>query len=319
MARTHTPPPTRGDWYGGSDRPKHAKLAPTRAKAALAGAIALVAVLAVAAVIKHPSPSSGGSISELNRLTTTTGPTPPLSQPATIKPPSSWKLIFNSDFSGNTLDTSMWATCYWWAVGSDGCTNSGNAEEEWYLSSQVQVRDGALKLTAKREPTLGLGKNGHSRTYTCRSGMVTSAPGFSFKYGFVQIVSTVPFGSGLWPALWLHVDSEGFKPEIDILEHWYSDAEAKSYLHPLSGARQGGVVYTNPDLGKGYHVFSLYWTPTRLSWFMDGHMVLTTTTNVPKEKMYFIMNLADLSTAPGSCNGTMSIKSVKVWQPPAAT
>lgn len=318
--RTQTPPPTRADWYRGDGRRNRQKRVPTStgAKTVLAAVAALVAVLAVTAVMRHPSPSSGSSISQLNRLTTTTQPAPPLAQPATIQPPSSWKLVFNPNFSGSTLDTSTWDTCYWWEVGTGGCTNPGNDEQEWYLSSQVQVHDGILELTAKREATPGLSASDLPITYTCRSGMVTSAAGFSFKYGFVQIVSTIPFGSGLWPALWLHVDSEAVTPEIDIMEHWASDPYAKSYLHPLTGARQGGVVYTDADLGQSYHVFSLYWTPTRLSYFMDGHMVLTTTTDVPQEKMYFIMDLADTSAAAGTCNGTMRIKSVKVWQPPTA-
>lgn len=317
MALDNRPPERRSAPDGGHrrrDNRSHARGTSTWAKTALAGAVAFVALLALAVVIEHPS-SGGSSVSQLNRLTTTQAPTPLASQPATIQPPSSWKLTFSSNFSGNTLDTSVWATCYWWGIATGGCTNSGTNEKEWYLPSQVQVRDGALELTAKRGPTLGVSPSGHPHTYMCRSGMVTSAPGFSFKYGFVQIVSNVPFGTGLWPALWLHVDSKGVSPEIDVLEHWASSPDAKSYLHPLSGPRQGGSVYTDANLGTGYHVFSLYWTPTRLSWFMDGHMVLTTTTDVPQEKMYLIMNLADTSTVPGSCNGTMKIKSVKVWQP----
>lgn len=314
--RPHTHRAAREDEHGRRSGRNRARGTSARAKMALAGATAVVAVLAVAVAMKHPSSASGSSAGELSRLTTSQGPTPLESQPATIQPPSSWKLSFQSNFSGSTLDRSVWDTCYWWEVGTAGCTNSGNGEKEWYLPSQVQVHDGTLDLTAKREPTPGYLSNGHQHTYMCRSGMVTSAPGFAFKYGFVQIVAKIPMGNGLWPALWLHVDSEGYEPEIDMLEHWGTDPYAKSYLHPLTGARQGGVVYTNPDLGKGYHVFSLYWTPTRLSWFMDGHMVLTTTTGIPQEKMYLIMNLADTSTAPGACNATMTVKSVKVWQPP---
>ena len=74
--------------------------------------------------------------------------------------------------------------------------NFGNSthESEWYLPSQVKVENGTLNLVAKREPTAGTAANGNSRTYYCRSGMVTTYPGFRFRYGYLQIVARIPAG-----------------------------------------------------------------------------------------------------------------------------
>lgn len=231
--------------------------------------------------------------------------------------PAGWNLTFSSDFSGSALDTSVWATCYYYAS-SSGCTNFGNTsdqEKEWYLPSQVQVSGGALHLVAKQESTAGTTQSGQPETYTCRSGMVTTNPGFNFEYGLVQIVARIPYNTGLWPAIWLAASNHAWPPEIDILEHWHFDQEAKVYLHPLSGPRQGGPVPTPGNLSEGWHTFTLSWTATRLTWWFDGEEVFTTTTNVPQQSMYLIMNLADDSTAAGACTGTMDVQSVKVWQP----
>jgi beta-glucanase (GH16 family) len=235
---------------------------------------------------------------------------------AALKPPASWKLAFSSSFSGSKPNTSVWGTCYPWAS-QNGCTNFGNdgEEKEWYMASQDKVKDGVLDLVAKREPTAGTNSKGGHKEYACRSGMVTTFPGFKFKYGFVQVTARIPFAKSLWPAFWLAASNEKWPPEIDLMEHWDADIDARVYLHPLSGIRQGGTVST-PNLSSGWHTFTIDWTKTRITWYYDGHQLLTTTTGVPQQSMYFIANLAVTSTSSSSsCTGTLQVKSVKVWQP----
>lgn len=232
-------------------------------------------------------------------------------------PPKSWSLKFNSTFQGNQLNSQVWTTCYPWSTG--GCTNFGNTsdpEQEWYQASQDQVSGGGLHLVAQREPTPGVNKQGSAKTYACRSGMVTTYPSLNFKYGYTQITAKIPFGKGLWPAFWLGATNQKWPPEVDIFEHWYSESYGKVYLHPLTGARQGGSV-NMPALSAGWHTFGLYWTKTRLVWYYDGTQVFATSTGVPQQDMYLIANLAVDNANPGGCSGSLLIKSVKVWQPPS--
>lgn len=292
---------------------------PKRPRRVLATVCIIVAVLVIAAagvVFKlHSGKTVAPQATKLNAMPTKTAKT---ATPAkTLTAPKSYKLAFESSFTGSTLDTSKWATCYPWAP--NGCTNYGNTgdpDQEWYQASQDTVQDGALHITAERTPTAGLAKNGSAKEYACRSGMVTSYPSLQFKYGFVQVVAKIPFGKGLWPALWLAAANEAWPPEVDILEHWSSHPNGKVYFHPTNGHRVGGAVST-PGLAKGYHTFTLSWTKTRLTWYYDNTKVFTATSDVPQQDMYFIANVADDNVSPGSCTGTMIIKSVKVWQPSA--
>jgi beta-glucanase (GH16 family) len=233
-----------------------------------------------------------------------------------VGPPSTWKLAFDSDFSGSELDTNVWATCYWWASPVTGCTNYGanGIEKEWYEASQAQVHGGVLQLIAKHEPTEGFTAKGKPEEYSCRSGMVTTQPSFNFKYGYVQMVARLPYSNGLWPAFWLSASNKKWPPEIDIFEHWDSQANNGVYLHPLSGIRQGGRVQAVANLSKGWHTFTLSWTKNKLTWYVDDYQVFSTTTNIPQQAMYIIANVADTSTAATSCSGTMLVKSIKVWQ-----
>ena len=286
---------------------RRAKQKGARAKrvlAAFAATVALAGAFTAAAVVRE-------SVSSKSDAAVATA----AAAKATV--PNGWQLTFNQGFSGKKLNTKVWSTCYWWARPGQGCTNAGNSneEKEWYQPSQDQVSGGELHLVAKPESTEGTNGNGKPEKYYCRSGMVTTNTSFNFEYGFVQFVVRVPYGSGLWPALWLSASNHKWPPEIDLLEHWASETNAGVYLHPAKGARQGGRVNLPSNFSEGWHSVSLYWTKTRVTWYFDGHQVFTATKDLPQQKMFLVMNVADTSVAAGACNAAMLVKSVKVWQP----
>jgi beta-glucanase (GH16 family) len=250
--------------------------------------------------------------------------------PGVIQPAG--KPEFSATFTGSKLNTSVWATCYPYPsdVFPSGCTNFGNAgkESEWYTPSQVQVRNGTLNLIAERVPTAGSAANGSPLTYGCRSGMITSYPGFQFEYGYVQIVARFPGGFGLWPALWLAAGNLQWPPEMDIMEAWLGQTPnytyASAYFHfstPTDTDDQIKGVISPPSLAIGWHTFALSWTPTQITWLLDGKVILTASQYIPHQKMFLIANLAEYITTivpyvePGECNGDMQIRSVAVWAP----
>ena len=230
-------------------------------------------------------------------------------------PTANMHLVFDAKFRGSALNSTVWDTCYPWADQSAGCTNFGNAgkEFEWYLPSQVQVSDGVLSLTARREPTSGLTKAGSPKVYACRSGMVTTHPSFNFKYGYIQVVAHVADGVGTWPALWLAASDYAWPPEIDMLEHWGSPRNSSGmFFHPVGA---GQVVEPLPsqdyDVTTGWQEFAIDWTPSKVTWYMDGKAVFSVAQHIPHQKMYFIANVAAFNKR---CSGTLEIRSVKVWQ-----
>ena len=267
-------------------------------RSALLAAFAMTALGAVC-VAAAPSPARGAAYSV----------------PVKVPPPRGWLHAFAQGFTGNTLNAGIWGTCYPWQPG--GCTNYGNvrdAEKEWYLPSQVQVKNGALGLVAQREATWGTDRSGRPKEYMCRSGMVTSHPSFSFRYGFVRVTARLAFGKGLWNALWLAAQDFEWPPEVDILEHWGSQSISRVFLHPVGMPEQEGVRQL-PAADKGWHTFTLSWTPSRLTWWFDGQQVYTTTTGVPRQAMYLIMNLADDDDTQGGCAGALYVQAVNVWVP----
>lgn len=210
------------------------------------------------------------------------------------------RVLFEDTFDGPGLDTTAWNTCHWWDDG--GCTIETNAELEWYLPSQVDVRDGALVLTAERADTPGA----DGRIYPYRSGMVTTGPRtaeggeprFAFTYGTVEARVRVPEGAGLWSALWLLPASRQARPEIDLFEVVGSRPnELLMHFHPEDPAvpADGAAVTLPADASftSGWRDVRLDWEPGELRWYVDGELVWTRSGNdIPDEPMYLVANLA---------------------------
>jgi beta-glucanase (GH16 family) len=292
--------------------------------------VGLAAVTAAVGFIARPSsgsPSNPPSASlaaplppaQVSSTGTPTGKATSPSATSPGSPPaglgSNWKLTFNAGFTGSKLDTSVWGTCYPWQSQS-GCANFGNSdlEYQWYMPSQDQVSDGALHIVAQEEPTSGTNSSGDPEEYSYRSGLVTTFPGYKFQYGYLQVVARIPDAQGTWSALWMAAANEQWPPEIDILEHWDVSKDYYEYYHP-AGAPRENTVEALGNLSTSYHTYGVYWSQSKIVWYIDGHQVFESVRNVPQQPMYFLANVAVYKQAPSlSTPAALDIKSVSVWQ-----
>jgi beta-glucanase (GH16 family) len=228
---------------------------------------------------------------------------------------------FDATFTGSSLNTQVWNTCYWYAVGGVGCGHAGVYNEvQWYLPTQDQVSHGVLNLVASPTSTTGTNAQGDVQIYPCRSGMVTTDPNFDFTYGYLQVVARIPKGRNTWPALWmLPADHTTDLPEVDIMEIiGNTTSQPAMAFHPVVGP-QRTIVAKTANLSSGWHTFGLNWEPGSLTWYVDGKAVFVVTTEVPNQPMYFLASLAVTNgilplNLPASCSSTLSIRSVEVWQ-----
>lgn len=191
-----------------------------------------------------------------------------------------YNLVFNQEFEETSLDTSTWNTVMRWGPDTTG-------ELQHYDSSALQITDGKLVITARKESS-------GSRDYS--SGTITTFETFDFTYGYAEIRAKVPAGQGLWPAFWLTAVDKNIGSEIDVLEvlghepdtlymslHW-DNAQGEDQDKTLS--------YSGPDLSAGFHTFAVEWNASSVIWYVDGVERARQTTGVPNTPMYLIANLA---------------------------
>ena len=192
---------------------------------------------------------------------------------------SSYKLAFDDEFNGTSLNTSVWQPGWFASSGLSGPANS--AETAVYNSSQVSVSGGDLHLTAIASPATRNGK-----TYPDQTGTVTS--GFDYTVWIFQSRVYLPAASpgviANWPSWWLDGQNSPNDGEIDVLEGLGGKA---GYHFHYSGGGPGGSA--SGDF-TGWHVFGALWKPGEIDWYYDGQLEYKQTTGVTSSPMMMILN-----------------------------
>lgn len=223
-----------------------------------------------------------------------------------------WKLTFDDEFEGTTLDLTKWNP-------KDPGEHERNHELQAYVTNAFAVGAGMLRVKAEKREAFYSGK-----MRSISSGMMTTKGKFAQEYGRFEIRCRVPKGKGMWPAFWLLPEPGGWPPEIDVLEilghepdkvymtHHYRDAEHK---HKSHGGSWGG-----PDFSADFHDFAVEWSPERIVWFVDGVERFRSEDSIPKGKMFLLLNLAVGGDWPGSPDeqtqfpAAVEVKYVRAYQ-----
>ncbi len=200
-----------------------------------------------------------------------------------IETPKGYTLVWHDEFDKPRLDEDKW-NAY---IGGGGF---GNRELQFYHRDNVEVQNGNLIITAKR---------GFFMSHPYTSGMITTQGKASWQYGRFEFRVRLPYGQGIWPAIWMLPDDPdifGTWPvsgEIDILELvGHEPNVAHGYLHYGDPHTYTGTSFTLPegDFSYDFHVFALEWEPEEFRWYIDGELIQTQTewfsTNVLRGEEY---------------------------------
>ena len=246
----------------------------------------------------------------------TTGYSTPMTYPG-------YTLVWNDEFDGNSLSSD------WTHEIGNGNWGWGNNELEFYRAENTVVENGLLVITAKQENFGGF-------PYT--SSRIKTQGIQSFQYGRIDIRAALPYGQGLWPALWMlgeNISSVGWPAcgEIDIMELVgggnYNDGTVYGTIHwDNNGQASWGGNNSLPSgelYAEEFHVFSIIWTPSSIKWMVDDneyHTANITPAALSElhQDFFFIFNVAVGGTWPGSPDATtifpqtMAVDYVRVFQ-----
>jgi beta-glucanase (GH16 family) len=298
---------------------------PRRAVSAAIGALGTAAALALGAVqiaqaaaTTHPARRAAAPRAR-PAATTPSGLTATFPGPAGTSPnPATWSFD-----TGNN-----WGT---------------KGELDYYTSSPQNASvdgHGNLVITARRQPATA---NGITREYS--TARIQTYQKFDFTYGQISARIKVPSGAGLWPQFWAVGDSAysnnnwPASGEIDAMEMVGSDPfNAYGTIHgPDAQSANGyaiqGTYHSATSLAAGFHTYSATWTPSQISFAVDGHTYKTITpAGLPSgaswpfnHPFFVILDLAVGSSWPGaptaatSFPASMLVNSVKVTPYSATT
>jgi len=174
-------------------------------------------------------------------------------------------IVFFDDFSGSELDRSRWNVIV--------TGRTVNNEQQAYIDSPdvIRVRDGSLSIQPRYRPGF---KTPQGNTFDFVSGRLDTRGKMSFTYGSAAARMKLEAGDGLWPAFWALGDGRWpDSGEIDIMENvgvreWMSVA-----LHGPGYFGDTPLVKRAPVDVTTWHVYSVDWTPDRLTFKIDGRAV----------------------------------------------
>jgi beta-glucanase (GH16 family) len=226
---------------------------------------------------------------------------------------------FHDDFDENPLKSGRWVphyaggaywpgARYWGGKGSDiRRKDAYNGEQQIYVDPRYagrghlplglnpfRVRNGVLSIVASRTPP-ELKWFLFDNEYI--SGILTTQESFAQKYGYFEIRSKIPVGTGVWPAFWMLANDGGWPPEIDVMEgrgQRPGDLVMTTHWRISTGKIEScGFDFLLADASSAFHNYGILWQPDRLIYFIDRKPV--TDIKVPTgfdDPMYMIVNLA---------------------------
>ena len=214
-----------------------------------------------------------------------------------------YDLVWQDEFNGSSLD----AACWTYELGAGGW---GNEELQKYTADSENsfLADGNLVIEARKNEATG--------EYT--SARIVTVDKKEFGFGRIDIRAKLPYGQGIWPALWMlgaNFPEEGWPNcgEIDVMElvgheaskvhgtaHWGPNGQSWSYNHG------GTYELSGETYADEYHVFSLVWELNSIKWYVDDNLYFQVTPATVANQVYpfnqdffFIFNIAVGGRWPG--------------------
>lgn len=247
----------------------------------------------------------------------------------------SYELVWSDEFDGDRLDTSKWEVMLGDGQSYGLPSGWGNNELQFYRRENIEVKNGYLIITAKKESYGG-------KSYT--SGRIRTKGKGDWLYGRFEMRAKLPIGRGIWPAFWMLPSSNKYggwaaSGEIDIMEYiGHEPNRVHGTLHyggtwPQNVNKGSSYTLSNGTFADDFHTFALEWEPKRMSWFVDGRVFRRTSewysTNGPYPApfdvpFHILINLAVGGNWPGAPDASTQfpqqiiIDYVRVYQIPSA-
>ena len=215
-------------------------------------------------------------------------PPPPSAEPGPIAG-MGYHQTFRDDF--DALNRAVWDKHIWY---------DERPPSAWTNFQYAQ--NGVLHLATSRDFSCGSGCTYPMNTVT------TQTSGKTFQYGYFEARMKWSGGHGAWPGFWLLSYRHATNPswpsvnpvcsrlgepvahcyagELDVFEGQGSEPRAfYGTIHRNScgcygvGDQQNGNNWQPAGVGltAGFHTYGMLWTPTQVSWYLDGRLMMSAT------------------------------------------
>ena len=194
------------------------------------------------------------------------------------RPPQgkAWKLVWHDEFDGRKLDEKKWDV------------PEGRRRDGWWSRKAISLDGkGHLLISTLKE-------NGKYL-----DGCVRTRGKYEHAHGYYVARIRLQDQPGHWSAFWMwgpgvgKVGDEGRDgTEIDIMEKPWLDDRVQHTLHwdgYGKAHKSAGKVSRTPGVMKGFHTFSLLWTPKEYAFYVDARQKWRTSAGGVSQVPQYIM------------------------------
>lgn len=196
-----------------------------------------------------------------------------------------WKLVWNDEFEGNTLDTTKWGfrLSIMQTRHNTWTDDAYEFDGEGNLLMKAYEKNGEYFTSQLQTGSNYLDNPGEQYGKTALKWPIANleTPKFLHKYGYYEIRCKLPKQEGWWVAFWLQSPTIGstLDPldsgvEIDIMENFKRNGEISQNIH------WNGYGKNHEHAGSGYldlklndnkfHTYGVDWSPMGYVFYVDG-------------------------------------------------
>jgi len=197
-----------------------------------------------------------------------------------------WEIYkpLTDEFEGMQLDAKKWFPTHMRWKGR---------KPALFWEENVEVDDGKLHLTMRKEEAPDMPKGYHDYTSACVHAKDT------VKYGYFE-VKAKPMNSAGSSSFWFRNSSPEWVTEIDVYEIGARspgfERKLNMNLHVVRTPTEkkhwgcGGKWIAPWDLGDDYHVYALEWNENRIKYYVDGVVVRSVPNTHWHQPLYMIFD-----------------------------
>lgn len=207
-----------------------------------------------------------------------------------------WKITFEENFASQQIDEQKWMNSYFWGkmLLNDRYVLAG--DKHYYTDNKnINLTGNLLKIITKKENAKG--KVWHPKTgfseqnFDYTSGMLSTAHSFRQKYGKFEAKIKIDSETPVFQAFWLK--GERILPEIDIFKFNTHENKKMLMTSAVGNAekhKEKSTKFNGGSLAKDFYIYSIDWTPERITWKINDIEVYSISEEIPNEPMYILLS-----------------------------
>ena len=230
-----------------------------------------------------------------------------------------WKLVWKEEFNYAGLpDPAKWS----YEVG-----HIRNNEQQYYTNARkenVWVSNGVLAITGRKESYQNEFYSNEKTTWKTKdataqytSASINTLGKVGWKYGRIEVKAKLPYGGGIWPAIWMmgtNRSEVGWPKcgEIDIMEfignHPNDIYGTIHFPDPvMKGNKSNGNKVIAENLNSDFHVYAIEWNEQTIDLYFDNNKYHSFSIDAAglgdenpfRKPFYLLLNLAMGANWPG--------------------